>query len=560
MINRVRLISGLVLFAFVLSHLLNHTLGLISLEVMEDGRRLFNDVWRNLPGTVLLYGSLAVHFFLGIYALYRRRGFRMSGSEAAQLLLGLAAVPLLAEHVLSTRLLEELTDLKGNYAYVIHALWVQVPSKGAIQAAALTVVWTHGVIGLYFWLRLKPAVAALLPVLLIVAILIPVLSLLGFVSAGREVAQLAADPAWLAETKARMNWPQPGDIALISDLKLLVWILVAAAIAIALVARGIRGLWQARRGAVVITYPGPRAVRVRKGLSILEASRAMGIPHASVCGGRGRCSTCRVRVGHGREALPPPSEAERLVLERVNAAPDTRLACQLRPDEAISVVPLLPATAGLAEARARGGMDAGHEQEVAILFADVRDFTDLSDGRLPYDVVFVLNRYFEAMGKAVEDAGGRLDKFMGDGVMALFGIGGDGASGARDAITAARAMALALRSLNESLQEDLPEPIRIGIGIHIGPVILGEMGYGRARQFTAIGNAVNTASRLEALTKDFACQLVVSEDVGRASGYDLSAYRRERATVRGLRESLAVFAIDDAAALPPPEPQRRAAG
>jgi adenylate cyclase len=184
------------------------------------------------------------------------------------------------------------------------------------------------------------------------------------------------------------------------------------------------------------------------------------------------------------------------------------------------------------------------------LFADVRGFTELSDGRLPYDVVFVLNRYFTAMGQAVEEAGGRVDKFMGDGVMALFGVGGEGEAGARDAIKASRAMARELIALNRSLEGEISSPIRIGIGIHLGPVILGEMGYGRARQFTAIGDAVNTASRLESLTKEYGCQLVLSENVARASRLDFSPWPRQEIEVRGLKRSLTVIAIEDATTLP----------
>ncbi|MDH3240674.1 MAG: adenylate/guanylate cyclase domain-containing protein [Alphaproteobacteria bacterium] len=550
MTNRIRLASGLVLFAFVFSHLANHALGLISLEVMEEGRRLFNLVWRNWPGTILLYGSLAVHFTLGLLALYRRRTLRMSLGEAIQLLLGLAAIPLLAEHVLATRLLEEITKLRGNYTYVIYALWVLAPGKGAIQAVALTVVWAHGVMGLYYWLRLKPGVPRLFPLLSALAVLVPVLSLLGFVAAGREIEILAQQTGWATDVGARMHWPQAGAIALVDDLRKAVWGFLAGAVVAVFAAKAMRALWAVRRGTVAITYPGPNRVTVPQGLSVLEASRAKGIPHASVCGGRGRCSTCRVRIGEGLEGLDPPLPAERQVLDRVGAAPDTRLACQLRPTAPISVTPLLAPTAGIADAHAG---DGSAEREIAIMFADVRGFTGLAEGRLPYDVVFILNRYFQAMGEAIEQAGGRrVDKFMGDGIMALFGVGSSPAEGSRAAVNAARTMARALDRLNQSLQDDIPAPIRIGIGIHVGPVILGNMGYGAARHFMAIGDAVNAASRLETLTKDYGCQLVLSEDVARAAKLDFGGWPRKAADIRGLKQPLPVLAVADAGALPDP--------
>jgi adenylate cyclase len=269
-----------------------------------------------------------------------------------------------------------------------------------------------------------------------------------------------------------------------------------------------------------------------------------------VCGGRGRCSTCRVRVGAGRAGLPPPSEAEARVLARVGAAPGTRLACQTRPLADVEVTPLLPSAAGPREAAAAARHRQGEEREVAILFADLRGFTALAEDKLPYDVVFVLNRYFAAMGTAVEDSGGRIDKFIGDGVMALFGVEDGIEAGCRGALGAARRMTERLGELNRALANDLERPLRIGIGIHSGPVIVGEMGYGRATSMTAIGDPVNTASRLEALTKEFDAELVLSEPVAERAGFDLSSYPRHEIELRGRAGRLAVFVVAEARTLP----------
>ena len=229
-----------------------------------------------------------------------------------------------------------------------------------------------------------------------------------------------------------------------------------------------------------------------------------------MCGGRGRCSTCRVRVVSGEDGLSAASAEELRVLERVGAPPHVRLACQAIPSGDISVVPLLPPNASVQQSRRRSPVLAGRERDIAILFADLRSFTQFSEKKLPYDVVFVLNRYFAHMGEAVEASGGHLDKFIGDGVMALFGTKSDIRTGARQAMIAAKQMSKKLSDLNEQLKDELEEPLRIGIGIHVGPAIIGEMGYGTATGLTAIGDSVNTASRLEAMTKEFGAQLILS--------------------------------------------------
>ena len=154
------------------------------------------------------------------------------------------------------------------------------------------------------------------------------------------------------------------------------------------------------------------------------------------------------------------------------------------------------------------------------------------------------------MGTAIEQSGGRLDKFIGDGVMALYGLDSGAATGARQSIAGARLMAIALQEMNQTLRNDLPEPLRIGIGIHIGPVIVGEMGYAAAVSVTAIGDAVNTASRLETANKEFGSQLVVSHRVAERAGVDLGAFPTHQLEVRGRSETLEVHVLDDARDLP----------
>jgi adenylate cyclase len=174
----------------------------------------------------------------------------------------------------------------------------------------------------------------------------------------------------------------------------------------------------------------------------------------------------------------------------------------------------------------------------------------LSEGRLPYDIVFVLNRYFAAMGRAVEAAGGRVDKFIGDGVMALFGVDTGAKEGCRAALSAAREMAHRMVELNATLAGELTMPLRIGIGIHVGPAIVGEIGYGAATTITAIGDPVNTASRLEELTKEYQCELIVSADVITAAGLDRTRFIWHDIEIRGKQERLAVAILANGSDLP----------
>jgi adenylate cyclase len=552
MIRRLRLFSGLAMLAYVTMHLLNHAIGLISVEAMEDVLWYIFRIWSNRPAQTLLYGSFLVHYGLALWALWERRSLQLRASEFGQIILGFAIPILLARHVVGTRIADNFfhTDT-GYYAYLLWVYFVNAPGHGYLQMLVLVVAWAHAMIGLHFWLRVRPWYARLQPAALVIAVLVPVLSLLGMIEAGRQVIALAADPNWTREAFARMTLPSPETRhtleAIIDGLS---WFF-GGVVAVVLLARFIRYAWRRRHGLVRIGYPDGRFVEVTPGTSVLEASRIAGIPHASVCGGRGRCSTCRVRVRAEIDSLDPPDAVEQRVLRRIGAIQNVRLACQLRPRGRVEVTPLLPPFAAAADGRRRVDFVQGSEREIAILFADIRGFTALSEGRLPYDVVFVLNRYFAAMGRAIETAGGRVDKFIGDGLMALFGIERGTRAGCREALAAARLMSERLGELNTSLQGDLDRPLRIGIGIHCGPVIVGEMGYGSAAAITAIGDAVNTASRLEGLTKEYECELVVSDETVARADLDFSRFPRHEIEIRGKREMLAVRTLERAAHLPP---------
>jgi adenylate cyclase len=554
----VRLCTGLVLLGYLTTHFANHALGILSLDAMEAGREWFLLLWRNPVGTLALYGSLLAHLGLALWALYQRRHLRMPAWEAAQLALGLAVPALLAAHVVGTRLAFERFHVTDSYERVVWTLWVASPWRGARQAALLVLAWVHGCMGIHFWLRFRPRYQGATPALYAVALLLPALGLLGFAQAGRQMAATAAYPREGAVVGRPAGAVDPAERDVLARSESALAAAYGGAIALVLLARAARGLYYRRWHAVRIGYPGGRTVTAPAGTSVLEASRlaGAGIPHASVCGGRGRCSTCRVRVVGGLDALPPPAEAERRVLRRVGAAPDVRLACQTRPRGNVAVVPLLPADISAREALGSPDRRQGDEREIAVLFADLRGFTRLAERKLPYDVVFFLNRYFEAVGSAITGAGGIVNQFTGDGVMALFGVEAGPQAGCRQALEAARGMVDRVAGLARDLGGEVEGPLRLGIGIHAGPAVVGRIGYGETFYLTAVGDTVHVAARLEQLTKEYGCDLVISEQVAAHGGLDVGGFPRHEVAVRNRRDPVIVRVVDRVAQLAAAAPGR----
>src|SRR5262245_16432860 len=339
--RELRLVSGLILFAYVSTHLANHAAGIVSLQAAEAVRVGFLALWRNRVSTVVLYGALLIHFALGLYAIYRRRTLRIPARELAQAALGLAIPLLMLDHVKGTRVAYELYDQIDSYARVVWDLWQ--PAKGLRQTAMLGTVWAHGCLGLHFLLRYRAWYPRWRAALLAVAIALPALALLGFWSIGRELALRAPDQAWFDHQMApqfTLTARERRTLKAMESAFELAYACVLGGLVGAIAIRGAVGRW--RRTLVTVRYPGGRTATVPRGYTVLEASRASGIPHTSVCGGRGRCSTCRVRIVAAAGELPRPGRDERRTLARIGAPPDVRLACQLRPRADLEVVPLVP--------------------------------------------------------------------------------------------------------------------------------------------------------------------------------------------------------------------------
>ena len=307
-VRQVRLACGLVMFSYIFSHFFNHALGNFSYDTMEAWLRFHVWWWRIPVVNFTLYAAATTHFMLGLWALYQRRHFRYTFVEITQLVFGLSIPLLIASHLGIVRLGGLMFGRDPPiYAPPLLAYWVARPYMVGVQFLLLTVAWTHACIGLYFWLRLKPFFKWAAPFLLAVAVLLPPLAMTGTNRGAHEVTERAVQPQWRAD---HIKVTPPAQRAAIEEITLYYFpIFYGAAIAFVFVARGVRALVENRRGSITISYPD-RKVRVPKGLSILEASLRFNVPHASVCGGRARCSTCRVRIVSDRSALPRPSGRE----------------------------------------------------------------------------------------------------------------------------------------------------------------------------------------------------------------------------------------------------------
>jgi adenylate cyclase len=546
--GNLRLTSGLVLLAFVVCHLTAHSFLIISIERADAVLKALMAPWRTDAGTLILGGALAIHYVNALWSVYLRRSLRLTRWEWSQLLLGLCIPPLLTLHVIATRIAEELFGTLSTYKPVLLAQWVVMPWWGVVQIAALLTVWLHASIGIHFWLRVKRWYPDWQLLFGAVALLVPTLALAGYVTAGNQVVREAQNPQ-AAQELLNDSYVTEAALAGITRMATTVWEIELGLMLLPFAARLVRGSAYRRRRPRLMHASG-RTMPVLPGATVLETLHANRIPHASVCGGRARCTTCRIHVSRGLDALPAPAGPEALALARIAALAGVRLACQIRPRADIAVTPLLAADASAADGYLCGGLE-GTERPVAVLFVDLRGYTGLGEAKLPYDVLFILNLFFHEMAKALRASNGHYSQFTGDGLMALYGLNADDpATGARDALRGAREMLTRVDALNRQLAGELASPLRIGIGIHFSEAIVGKMGPPRSRIISAIGDTVNTAARLEGLTKDYDCPIILSWHAALAAGLDLTGNTLHEAAVRGRTEPVRFYALAAVPELP----------
>ena len=352
-VRTLRLIAGLVLMCFVAGHLCNLSLGIRSLAAMESWRPYLMGPWRSGPGIALLVGAALVHMSLGLYAIASRRSLAMSTTDVVQLCLGLATPPLLLNHAVVMHVAGEVSPgFDSTFGQMLAVYWSFSPRYAFQQLGVVMVVWIHAAVGLYSWLVLKPVWRRIGGLVLPVLFALPILALLGFAEAGKEVLdKLANDPAWRTHITDNLNLVVKATRRL-DDAQANVLLAYGTLV---ILAAGILGwrIFRARRDRVEVAYDGGQRVTGRLGLSVLEVSRLNDIPHAHVCSGRARCGTCRVGVDAGPGQLSPMENLERRTLARVGAAAGDRLACQARVlGKGVAVTRRLPAFADASAARA----------------------------------------------------------------------------------------------------------------------------------------------------------------------------------------------------------------
>jgi adenylate cyclase len=477
-----RLYSGLVLFTYIALHLTNHALGLVSIAFAERGLRVAMSVWQSVPGTLLLYGAAGVHVVLALLSIYERRTLRMPPLELLRIVLGLGIPTLLIGHAVTTRIAWEQYAVSSDYHHVVWSLWT---SNGQGRQLALLVPgWLHGCLGVYFAFGRRRWYRQLRYVLFAAALLLPVLGGLGFLAMGKELSADAANRIAL-DVGAGLHAQAGAALAHLREMALAIYV---GAIALVFAAREIRAIVERRTDALVaIAYPR-QTVRVPRGWTVLEASRSHHIPHLSMCGGRARCSTCRISITSGANHCPPPEPAERSTLRRIGAPPDVRLACQLCPTGDIAIVPLLSADARVIGA----GRQETIERRVALIAVTWHDRAAFAQGRLPQDVVFMSRLFAETVGADLRAAGADAVDVAGDGVLCVFGLSTALMPAARKALVAVESLQRVLDHLETRCNGDFNADARLSVCVHVGHAAVGYMGAQDARRPVVAGEAMQS--------------------------------------------------------------------
>ncbi len=270
----------------------------------------------------------------------------------------------------------------------------------------------------------------------------------------------------------------------------------------------------------------------------------IGLTHA--CGGRAKCSTCRIWVVDGLDACNSRNDVEQAMASRLHLDDHVRLACQLRPTAPITLRRLVLDETDLmmcSQLDREVASRSGEITKVTVFFSDIANFTNLSEQLLAYDVMYLLNRYFVQAGDIVERNGGYIDKFIGDGMMALFGTDGQERAPLR-AVNAALQTLAAVDRMQPYFKSLYDVDFDIRLGLHYGEVVLGTLGSAGHERMTAIGDTVNVASRVETANKNAGTRLLISDALLEQVAGSVNVADFVRVRLPGTSERMTLHEID----------------
>jgi len=282
--------------------------------------------------------------------------------------------------------------------------------------------------------------------------------------------------------------------------------------------------------------------------TILEATLKAKINHIHVCGGNARCTTCRVYIMDGLSNCRPRNEKEKQLAEKLGFPQNIRLACQTKISGNITirrpVVDDLDIEIILKQFGDAPGTKLGQEKDLAILFTDIENYTEFAEAFPAYDVVHVLNRYYQTMNAIIVQHKGVISDVAGDGILALFGVIEDSKNPVLDAINTVRAMNTSLIQFNAYLNQMYDRSFGIRAGINFGKVIVGNFDTGMMSKISAIGDAVNLASRIETANKDFGTQLLISQWAKEEIQGVVETHKMYRARLKGKSGEYVLYEVE----------------
>lgn len=550
--RHVTLISGLVLFLFAAFELCGDAVGLVSLQTMGDIAAWQLTFVRSWPGLVILPGACVCHVLSTLWFTIRRATLRMSVGDAALIASGILVPFLLLPYLVDTRLANIMFGVDDDILYRLAKLW---PKHELGFVSLMLLVWGHGCVGIHRWLRPRPGYRAVAPVLAVIALAIPIAAISGVIAAARIVTVLMEENSFAEQVRVATHWPS---VDMEHSLWRYRWIALGSYAALLVLAAGalitlfLRLLVAPK---IDVTYVKGPKLKASTGPTLLEISLLNGVPHAHLCGGRGRCTTCSVRIEQSDQDLPPRSAAEVALLggddQRI------RLACQIRPTAALTVTRLAAAVTNAKaddEVEPEPELDtAGIERQVVALSVRLQGHAALVNARPAYDAVFFLNEFLDMIHAAVVKNDGVIMRTSGSAVVAVFGQdhyrGGiditrnphhdpsaqrapaqpastqtaSHQAACRAAFAAAADIDIALDRLNERFSAEFGQPIVVAMGMTLGSAYLGRIGAGPSKPFTAVGPAIDGAEGFARLAEGRQCQLVAPPAVLYAAGIEAGA-------------------------------------